>query len=252
LLLTCALFAAGAWVKPILTVLPPLLIAASGWLWSGRLQRAFPILLIASLVYFGVLTPWWIRNFALLHTFVPFTTGAAQNLYLGNNANNPYAGIDRSTDVEPTFAAQTLTVPNEIKRQQIFSDAARRWIVSHPSAFLDRTARKFIRFWNIFPNAAEFKTGLFPIISALSFGPVLMLAIFYGLRRGRLSTLFPMYCAIGYFTLVYTVTIASLRYRLPLESFLIAMAAVPLSTLLRWMLGLSPAAPPKAPPQDSK
>jgi hypothetical protein len=41
-----------------------------------------------------------------------------------------------------------------------------------------------------------------------------------------------IYLVVGYFTLVHIVTIASLRYRLPLEPLLIILAAEPLAALI--------------------
>jgi hypothetical protein len=42
---------------------------------------------------------------------------------------------------------------------------------------------------------------------------------------------------VAYFTTLHVVTIASLRYRLPLEPFLIAMASAPVAAIARRALG---------------
>jgi len=51
------------------------------------------------------------------------------------------------------------------------------------------------------------------------------------LWRRTARALLPIYLLIGYFTLVHVVTIASLRYRLPIEPFLIVMAAYPIGRM---------------------
>jgi 4-amino-4-deoxy-L-arabinose transferase-like glycosyltransferase len=222
-------FALATLTKATLTILPPLLLAATAWTAGANLRRTVTILIASSCLYAAFMSPWWIRNAVVLHAFVPFTTGSAQNLYLGNNAHNPDAGIDWSRDAEPAIVAKISALPNELARQQAFGQTARDYIKANPEAFVRAAAKRFVRFWNIVPNAAEFRTGLYSIVSAASFGPVLVLALACAFRRRtqwRLLT--PLYLIIGYFTFVHVVTIASLRYRLPLEPLLIILAAEPL------------------------
>jgi hypothetical protein len=70
-------------------------------------------------------------------------------------------------------------------------------------------------------------------VSALTVGPVLALALLCAVRRWRQwRMLAPIYLIVGYFTLVHVVTIASLRYRLPLEPLLIVLAAEPIGATL--------------------
>jgi hypothetical protein len=44
----------------------------------------------------------------------------------------------------------------------------------------------------------------------------------------------PIYLMIGYFTFVHVITIASVRYRLPIEPLLIILAAAALGALAEW------------------
>ena len=232
LAVACACFAAATMTKASLTVLPPLLLAFAAWATRATWRRVLTVLMTASCIYAALLSPWWIRNATLLGSFVPFTTSSAQNLYLGNNPNNREGGIDWAHDVEPNVAAALLAIPDEVERQRAFSERAVAYIKANPGAFLQATARKFARFWNVIPNAVEFG-GLYAWISALSFGPVLLLAIagtaWHWRAWRRLS---PLLAVIGYFTLLHVVTIASLRYRLPVEPLLIVLAAGAIAAIL--------------------
>ena len=232
LVVACACFAAATVTKATLTFLPPLLFAVSAWLDGLTWRRTLAVLAAAACLYAAFMSPWWLRNAAVLHAFVPFTTGSAINLYVGNNPHNLDAGIDWATDVEPDVFARINAMPDEVARQHAFSERALGYIEQNPDTFLRAAVKKFIRFWNVIPNAAEFRSGLYSLVSALSFGPVLILAIACALRRRRQwRMLAPIYLIVGYFTFVHVVTIASLRYRLPLEPLLIAMAAEPLAAL---------------------
>lgn len=239
LLLTCVCLVAATMTKATLTVLTPVLVACATWGVGGpRLMlRSF---VIASVAFVLLMAPWWVRNYAVLGGFVPFTTSAAENLYIGNNPKNPSVGINWRTDVDIDEVQRFMQIPDEIARQRAFSDAAIAYIKSDPVGFVQRMGLKFLRFWNLVPNAPEFRGLVYQVISAASFGPVLLLAILAAvICRRRTVALMAVYVLFAYFTLVYMVTIASLRYRLPLEPFLILLAAALVGPGLAWLAGLT-------------
>ena len=83
-----------------------------------------------------------------------------------------------------------------------------------------------MRFWNIIPNATDFRCGLYAFISITSFGPVPILALFTAAtQRRRARMLAQIHIVIVYFTLVHTITTASLRYRLPIAPLVIVVTA---------------------------
>lgn len=233
LLMVSAFFVAATLTKATLTFFPPLLIGATAFLAGRGIRRSLTILIAALLLFSTLMSPWWLRNAAVLGAFVPFATGSAQNLYLGNNPRNPDAGIDWASNVDRAESERMLKIPDEVARQSAFAQAARDYIIESPVTFMQAAAKKFIRFWNIIPNAAEYRTGIHALISAMSFGPVLLLAIAGVFRnRWRWRRLAPLYLLIGYFTVLHMIAIASLRYRLPIEPLLIVLAAEPLASMV--------------------
>ena len=237
LLLTCICFALATYTKATLTILPPFLVAAvtlraRDW----RLTvRAF---LVSALIYIAALAPWWVRNYYLLHTFVPFTTSAAENLYLGNNPRNPSGGIDWTTNTDPAVVSHLSAIPDEIERQRAFSAEAMRYIIEDPRAFIQRMFLKFLRLWNVVPNAGEFQGNFYRFVSVASFGPVLVFSIAaVVIWRRRFPAFVPILMVIVYFTILHMVTIASLRYRLPVEPFLIILSAAPIGAVLQLAAG---------------
>jgi 4-amino-4-deoxy-L-arabinose transferase-like glycosyltransferase len=232
LLCSCALFAAAVLTKATLTVLPPLLLAAAAFCERRRFGAALRVLAIAALAYSAMLSPWWIRNAAVLGEFVPFGSGAGLNLYLGNNPANRTGGTDWATDTEVERVKILSAIPDELARGRAFGKAATDYIAQDPVAFVKRAGQKFVRFWNPVPNAGAFRSTAFMLISFLSFTPILALAIVSAIRnRRRFAALAPVYLLIAYFTLLHVVVIASLRYRLPLEPFLILLASEPFSRI---------------------
>ena len=228
--LACACFAAATWTKATLTFVPPLVFAAATLGLPNAARRCATVFVASAVLYAALLSPWGVRNHALFGDFVPLTTSAGQNLYLGNNPANLRAGIDWSTDVQPDVVARIEALPGELDRQREYNKAALAYIASEPGAFIQNAAKKLIRFWNIVPNAQQYSSGWYRWITALSFGPILVLALVSAVaERRRFATLLPVYLLFAYFTAVHTITIASLRYRLPLEPFLILLAARPIA-----------------------
>jgi hypothetical protein len=236
LVLTCLCFAAATMTKGSLTVLPPLLLAAAAFRGPRKFRGAIHALVAGAVLYAAFLSPWWVRNFSVFGAFVPFATGSGVNLYVGNNPNNPHGGISWETLVEPEVFRRLNAIADERERQRAFVAAAVSYIERDPAGFVVRAGKKFLRFWNVFPNTEAFNRGIHRIVSAASYGPILVLAIIsvLGWRRDW-NLLLPILILIGYFTFIHSVTIASLRYRLPLELLLIVLAADPAVRIGRWL-----------------
>jgi hypothetical protein len=165
---------------------------------------------------------------------LPFTTSASWNLYLGNNPSNTRGGIDWSVDVDPDKVAEIFRAGDELAVSDAFSREAKTFMKENPKAVLRLSLIKFVRFWNVFFNAKEFASPLYNLVSLGSYGVMLLFALISTLVNWRRWRRFaPIFALVAIFTLLHMVVIASLRYRLPLEPFLIALAAGPLSGILR-------------------
>ncbi len=216
----------ATYAKASLTLLPPLLLAVTSWSKGEGKRNMLSVLVVGLLVYVVVMSPWWVRNYLLFKDFVPFTTSSASNLYLGNNAANNSGGNDWGKDVERDVVARINALPGELEQQAAYSEAAKHFMQQHPIKCVKLFIIKFKRYWNVIPNAEGYNSGWKALLAALSFGPILLLSLLgMWVNRGRWRCLLPIYLLIVYFTMLHTLTIASLRYRLPLEPFLIILAA---------------------------
>ena len=235
-----AILTAATLIKATLTILPPILVAAAA-IGTQPWSRTMRIFVSSAGIYVLLMSPWWARNYVLLDEFVPFTTSSSFNLYMGNSPNNPEVGtygpylpqnwsVDHGIDLN--------LIPGELNRSRAFRDRAKAYIVKDPGAFFHRAIIKLAVFWNIMPNAPAFQKPLYHWMGAASFGPILAFAIVCGIwRRRQFLDLLPFYLTIGYFTALYTITISSIRYRLPIEPLLIVLASGPLAFVIRYGLG---------------
>jgi hypothetical protein len=209
--------AVATYIKASLTFLPPFLL----------LPFVRPrVVLIGLFVYLLCLAPWWIRNYMVLHAFVPFSTTASMNLYVGNNPHTLTAHGDWSVDADPAEVTRIAALPGEIAQSQAYTADAISFIGANPGRFIELCVLRLSAFWAFVPNAEGYRSGILRWISALSTGPMLALAL-VGLVATRRAwrRLLPIYGLITYFTALHTLTIASIRYRLPIEPYLILLAS---------------------------
>jgi len=219
--------------KASMTILPPFLLGGFAFLNRVGFKSSLKIFLISFSIWIAMLSPWWIRNYLLLDRFVLFTTSSGSNLYLGNNSSNLYGGCDWACDVNKTLVAKIRALP-EVEEDLAFKKEAVRFIYEHPKRFFELMYLKFKRFYNIEFNNKALRESHFNIIVILSYGSIFILfLISIPLTIKRWRELSAIYILFFYFTLLYTVTISSLRYRLPLEPFMIIMASYTLAYFIR-------------------
>jgi len=215
--------------KGTLSVLPPLLLSAFYFINTYNKIRTVKILIFSTVLYSILLSPWWIRNYDIFDQFVPFTTSSGMNLYLGNNPYNLTGGCDWSKDVDMDEISSLFDIKDEkdeLRSNQIFKDRAVEFIKDNPGRFLELAILKFKRFYNIVPNADGYNKGYYKWLTLLSYGSILILfiisTVFHIKEYKKLSAIYILFL---YITLIHMIVIASLRYRLPLEPFMILMAS---------------------------
>ena len=196
---------------------------------SGVKRRAFAQWIVMILFLGLSLVPWVWRNHRLFGHFIPTTLQVGESLY---EANSPYAdggpGMERLAELKDAFGG------NEFETNRYFRDMAVRYIRDHPWRFLTLGFEKFRRFWNIVPNAAQYRSPLYAVISICTYVPVLIGAVF-GLyyRHSKRATVWLLLSPVIYFTALHTVFVGSIRYRVPVMPFVILLAAVGLVSALR-------------------
>lgn len=209
------------------------------WLWTVIVhRRRWVTPAVSALVIILLTVPWVMRNYDAFGEFIPGTLGSGHTLWEGNNPWNDYGGVARPgwgylEDLPPGL--------NELEKDRWEKERAVEHIRSDPARFLRLSVKKFLRFWNLTPNAEEFDQPLYRWISLLSFGPVLCLSLLSPLllwRRWRQWGLLWLFAA--YYTALHVIALGSIRYRLPLEPLLIAMAGASLAKLCHILLTLLP------------
>jgi 4-amino-4-deoxy-L-arabinose transferase-like glycosyltransferase len=221
--------------RPAVELLTPLLILVFA-LAIHRLSfvQALKHLGIFAAIYAILMTPWWWHNHNKYGEFVRLNLAGGLVLYFGNNAENrDGGGVDAPINV-PGYH----DIKNPVEKDRVLQKAAVQFIIENPVRFVELAGLKFMRLWRPWPYASEYSGLLLSLISAISYLPVLAFAIagsVWAVRRRNVRVL-PIALFIGYITAIHMLTIGSLRYRFPIEPFLVILAAAPLAWAVRRIL----------------
>jgi 4-amino-4-deoxy-L-arabinose transferase-like glycosyltransferase len=216
--------------RPTIDLLAPILVLCfAAIVHRLSVARSLRHLAVYALVYVALLSPWWLHNYASYGTFVRLNLGAGVMLHDGNRPGNRTGG--------PLLEGlgEFDHVRDPVARDRLLWDAAKRYIVENPGRFVENAGRKFMRFWRPWPYAQEYAGWSYLIVSAVSYVPVLILSLTYlalwGWRERR--RIAPVLLLAFYLTAIHMILLGSLRYRLPIEPFMIVLAAVAVARLAR-------------------
>jgi len=232
------LFTAGSFVlvasllmRPSLEFVAPLLVLFFVMIvhrgtWKEGMRRLVHFVLI----YFVLMSPWWLHNYEKYGDFVRLNLGDGIVLYYGNNPANQsgggIAGIDGNTTAYRVIA-------DPIERNSALKKDAVKFILADPGHFLKMAVVKFNRFWRLWPYASRYQSWYIIVASLLSYGLMLFSTICFLISQGRRywRLLSSILLLTVYLTFVHMVTIGSIRYRLPLEPFLVILGSAWLARL---------------------
>ncbi len=194
--------------------------------------------------------PWWIRNQLVFGEFVPLSTMGGFTLY-ESNSNRADGGPNNGKSEFPATWRATMRklsatrAPRcaallELEADRILREHALRWIRSHPRRFLQLVPTRIYRTWNVIPNWSGAQSWFFRVVSLLSYGPVMLLAL-YALYayRGRWYEIFPLILPALYITCLHSVFMGSIRYRLPAMGCMLVLAGAGLNRIYFEKTGVS-------------
>ena len=238
LLGTAVLVRSEVLLFPVL-LLVYLLLAAKGWAERRRMVGRIAVLAVGTAV---VMSPWIIRNYRLVHSFVPTATisgSAAQaGLYTCENASlgEPFSQADGEAGLERKEIARQLGLPSigpyfqlfytpqdELAFYRALLNRASTEYRSHPEVLAGCAAKNlFFNFWFLgkTPNSV--------LLNVLVQAPLLALAL-AGLvvfwKRKLLPNAAIILLYILYIPAVHAPMVAEARYSIMIAPFLTILAA---------------------------
>ena len=217
------LFGIGALANPTMLAFLPF----SGlWIWHQRFKRglrSFGGVVLSSVIFFAVLSPWVIRNYEVFGRFVFLRDDFGLQFRLGN-------GPSADGMLMPQFQPNLNQLELEKFRQMgevAYAETCKRfafdWVGAHPARFATISLKRFFYYWNGVPkptssvSPVDFRTSPFLATSVLA-----LWGLGRMLRQKRPGAWLFAGLVLTYPTVYYFVY-PHARYRHPIEPELIVL-----------------------------
>lgn len=220
-------------------------------LMANSARERFRVVLRVAILALGmaaVMAPWTIRNYLLIHEFVPTATVQGLALQEGQytceniSSGESYYELQTEAGQKRNELANELGISSGTEYYQVFANARDEWklnnallqgakaeYVKHPALFATCAVRNAFNFWFLG------KTWVVTSLNLLVQIPFLILA-FSGLyllqKRGLLPKMGIMLMFVLSIMAVHTAIIAAARYSIPVIPFL----AIPTSFAVVWIV----------------
>jgi len=181
-----------------------------------------------------VLSPWLIRNKKVFNKSLLITTNGGYNFWMGNNPSTK-ASTGNSVKIPDYLSQQLSEAKSETEKDRIFFQDAFQIIKKDPLRFIHLTIIKALNLWRFYPSP---DTGykIFPILSkilsVMTYTPISMLAlcgfILCWSQKREVVLLLLLFISL---TMTYAIFITKVRFRLPLDPYLIILASYSINTI---------------------
>jgi len=196
--------------------------------------------------FLSILLPWMVRNYRLSNCVIPVTKDAGLMWYsnTGRLLDPDYKDYKGFLSYESSFYRKALqdssgdlsNIQIELMVDDYYSKKTLRLIRKYPLRFFKGCLYRIKRFWAIYPMQYaknEFRLDYF-LFGIFSFGlifPLFFCGIFLGYKENKRDTLLLLF-VIVFFTLLYSMILGMIRYRLPIEPIIILFASVTINKFL--------------------
>lgn len=212
-------------------------LPASGlWAAHQHVKRNKPWLLgavVASLLFFACLTPWQIRNYQTFRHFFFVRDDFGMNLRVGNGPEAQGAWLkSQLPSMNPAEFARYVSM-GETAYTAAKEHQALQFIKQNPGRFFVLCVKRFLyywggnpHYWGGNPHPSVFHVATLARLFKIPFESATSAICFWGLIRSvkkRVPGAWLFFWIILLYPAVYYITFPNLRYRQPLEPFIIIL-----------------------------
>src|SRR5581483_6519504 len=195
-------------------------LPASGlWAWYHRAKRGKPSfggVVLASAIFFALITPWLVRNYRVFGQPVFLRSNFGAEFRMGNGPNADGTWMWYLHPTQNVLALHQYESMGELPYIAMRKQQAMAWIKENPPRFMWVSFKKFVYYWAGVPKTSNFpppevKNAIFLASSVLCF---------WGLARAlrrRKPGAWLFFWLIFCFPLIYYVVFPHARYRHPID-----------------------------------
>jgi 4-amino-4-deoxy-L-arabinose transferase-like glycosyltransferase len=226
-----ALYGVGALANPTMLAFLPF---CGLWIWRQRYKRGLSSLggvVLSSVIFFAVLSPWLIRNYEVFGRFVFIRDDFGLQFRLGNGK---YADGMLMPYLQPNLDFQEFDKFQRLGELAYAAECKRiafDWIREHPSRFAIISLKRFFYYWNGVPrptdsvSPVDFRSSAFLATSVLA-----LWGLGRAIRQKRPGAWLFAGLVLTYPTVYYFV-FPHARYRHPIEPELLILIVFLLSEI---------------------
>lgn len=216
------------------TILPFFFLACA-WLWwqTGKFRAGF----VAGIFTLLTIMPWTLRNYYhydksyVMPVSTPWLTfyfslcdGAYQQEKLGE-LDTPMPD-DVAARVLPPDAAYMDSLPPPA-RDKYCRETALAWIKANPEKFSELLGRRLVHFWRLYPLMAYKWQKYAAMATSGVYIPLCFIGIILSIREFKKTSL--LISMFATYSLVHMIFFSMLRYRVPLDPYVIIFAGYSIS-----------------------
>ena len=191
-----------------------------------------------------VMTPWMYRNYILSEgRFIPVTKDNGVMLYIqtGKYLDPNYSYEKHISRGSNPFIDSLRTefennkIKFELKMDNYYSEKTFNLVLEHPIKYLNIVWRNFYRFWAIYPTQYDDEPNYsYFIIGLLSFGIFIPFFVYGGINIFSERMLYPILLIfiILFFTIIHSLILGMIRYRIPIDPFFILISVYGIDKLV--------------------
>jgi len=194
------------------------------------LTKKFRQVLVIFVLFVSLYSLWVVRNYIVFNEFVLGSTVGGMTIYGASVGDYRIFGTPQEKEFwEKDEVMKKAATMDELQANKYFMQEAKKVILSNPKEFFIRCIKRFLKLYRIYPHRGKgyvHSEKLMILVSVFSYGILLPFFVYsFFINLSSFKKYIFLYLPILIFSFVYTLIWAVIRYRLPLEPYIIIFAS---------------------------
>lgn len=211
------------------TILPFFGLACA-WIWWQ--SKSFKAAFFVGILTLLTMAPWTARNYFYYGKFIPVST-AGRSWYLACNDQVHFFETAGEFDTPQTMEMARPGIPEKeylailelprMEQERIFTEKGNAWVKANPDKFRFLLKARFLHFWRLYPMMAYKWQKLAAKLTSGIYIPLCLIGMIWSWREFRKTSLLILLFVI--FTLAHIFFVVVMRYRVPIDPYVIIFAS---------------------------
>ncbi len=221
-----ALWGLGALISPAMVGTLPFLGLWVAYRHHKDGQKWFMRAVMASLVFWVIMSPWVVRNYVVFGKFIPLRDNFWLEMHVGNNGDTSDVTPDSAHPSNSPIELAEWEKLGELRYMDAKKVQTKQFISEHPGFFAWLTVRRFVYTWTGFWSLdskflADEPFHIPNVIFSATMTFLLLTGFHFARQNGIGRDFMPLLIGILCFPMVYYFTHPSMDYRHPIDTIIV-------------------------------